>query len=366
LASRAVAGVTTTYLVDTQNPTGYAQIVYESSSGAGVYDTRSYVYGLDRISQNHYASGFTHAQISYYVYDGHGSVRALTDTSGNVTDTYDYDAFGNLISSTFAGIPPGGTSAAPTANEFLFAGEQYDSDLHLYYNRARYLNVSTGRFWSMDTYEGDDQDPPSLHKYLYAEGDPVDGMDPSGNQDDVAAAGSDAIENMASLNLAAVVAGVKNTIRDDPRDLWLVPEADHQRYGVKAGWSSARPPERSILYVLQRKDGKPLKNRDYNWTISEHQEVAALAGPCGTSSQDGGRFCDGITPFLWKTPFKSDQTFSISPQPGNFNPANENYNVIVHTNDGDFGTLRIWMDWHAVTINGFEKWTGTDDYECTY
>jgi len=27
-------------------------------------------------------------------------VRALTDASGNVTDTYDYDAFGNLLYDT--------------------------------------------------------------------------------------------------------------------------------------------------------------------------------------------------------------------------------------------------------------------------
>jgi len=31
--SKTVAGVTTTYLVDTLNPTGYAQVVYESFSG---------------------------------------------------------------------------------------------------------------------------------------------------------------------------------------------------------------------------------------------------------------------------------------------------------------------------------------------
>ena len=29
---------------------------------------------------------------SYYVYDGHGSVRVLADESGKVTDTYVYDA----------------------------------------------------------------------------------------------------------------------------------------------------------------------------------------------------------------------------------------------------------------------------------
>jgi RHS repeat-associated protein len=115
-----------------------------------------------------------------YVYDGHGSTRALADPSGAVTDTYDYDAFGNLVHSTATGIPPGGTTVTATPNEFLFAGEQFDSDLNLYYNRARYLNVSTERFWTMDDYEGDDQKPLSLHKYLYAEAGPVDQIDPSG------------------------------------------------------------------------------------------------------------------------------------------------------------------------------------------
>ncbi len=98
-------------------------------------------------------------------------VRALTDTTGAVTDTYDYDAYGNLLHSTGA-----------TPNNYLFAGEQFDPDLGFYYNRARYLNTSTGRFWSMDTGEGDDQkDPLSLHKYLFTKADPVDGIDPSGN-----------------------------------------------------------------------------------------------------------------------------------------------------------------------------------------
>ncbi len=84
--------------------------------------------------------------------------------------TYDYDAFGNLIHST-------GT----TPNNYLFAGEQFDPDLHLYYNRARYLNTSTGRFWTMDPFEGDFQDPMSLHKYLYGSANPVSRIDPSGN-----------------------------------------------------------------------------------------------------------------------------------------------------------------------------------------
>ena len=106
---------------------------------------------------------------SYYVYDGHGSVRALADESGKVTDKYVYDAFGNLIS-----------SVGSTKNDFLFCGEQFDPVTGLYYLRARYMNPSVGTFISMDSYEGSIDDPVSLHKYLYADANPVMNSDPSG------------------------------------------------------------------------------------------------------------------------------------------------------------------------------------------
>src|SRR5579859_6741661 len=170
--AKTVAGVMTRYLVDTQNPTGYAQVIAEEAPNTA--PLVPYVYGLERISQrrNVVINGTNTTQIRYFDYDGHGSVRALTDTSGNVTDTYDYDAFGNLIHQT-------GT----TQNVYLYSGEQFDPDLNLYYNRARYLNISTGRFWSMDTEEGNDDEPLSLHKYLYTNANPVDGIDPTGNDD---------------------------------------------------------------------------------------------------------------------------------------------------------------------------------------
>lgn len=49
--------------------------------------------------------------------------------------------------------------------------------------RARYYNPLTGRFMSRDPEDGDPTDPATLHKYLYAGGDPVDGWDPTGRAD---------------------------------------------------------------------------------------------------------------------------------------------------------------------------------------
>jgi len=45
---------------------------------------------------------------------------------------------------------------------------------------ARYYNPATGRFLSRDPLDGDPMDPKGLHKYLYANGDPVDSIDPTG------------------------------------------------------------------------------------------------------------------------------------------------------------------------------------------
>ncbi len=162
--AKTVGGATTQYLVDDLNPTGYAQVVEELVNGAV---TRRYTLGLQRISQTQLLnSAWT---TSFYGYDGFGSVRQLTDPTGVVTDTYDYDAWGNAVDVT-----------GSTPNLYRYRGEQYDPDLNLYYLRARYFNPLTGRFLTRDQAEGKQIDPKGLHKYLYAGGDPVNVIDPTG------------------------------------------------------------------------------------------------------------------------------------------------------------------------------------------
>ena len=85
---------------------------------------------------------------SYYHYDGQGNTVALTDDNENVTDTYVYSAFGELVSST-------GT----TVNPFRYGGQYgYYTDVETndIYIRARSYNPSLGRWLSRDPigYEG--------------------------------------------------------------------------------------------------------------------------------------------------------------------------------------------------------------------
>ena len=56
-----------------------------------------------------------------------------------------------------------------------------DSETGLYYLRARYMNPETATFTSMDSYAGNIYDPASLHRYLYANANPVKYTDPSGH-----------------------------------------------------------------------------------------------------------------------------------------------------------------------------------------
>ncbi|MDQ3907492.1 MAG: DUF6531 domain-containing protein, partial [Acidobacteriota bacterium] len=196
--AKTVGGVTTKYLVDTNSPTGYAQVVDELQGGSVV---RSYAYGHERLSQRQLLTG--NWVTSYYGYDGHGSVRLLTDPSGAVTDTYTYDAFGNLINST------GGTP-----NEYLYSGERLDANTGFYYLRARYMNPSSGRFWTMDSYEGGNSDPLSLHKYLYGAGNAVNNVDPDGHMSLGEAVQvvtvSSVLANLSIFTIAGISAGLHN------------------------------------------------------------------------------------------------------------------------------------------------------------
>jgi RHS repeat-associated protein len=51
--------------------------------------------------------------------------------------------------------------------------------------RARYYNPATGRFVERDPLDGYINVPATLHKYLYASGNPVNRIDPSGKGDEL-------------------------------------------------------------------------------------------------------------------------------------------------------------------------------------
>ncbi|BCX50344.1 conserved hypothetical protein [Haloferula helveola] len=174
------------YLIDRLNPTGYSQIAEERNDTGELVTV--YDIGLDVLAfHTNPASNPQSAELErqWITYDGLGSVRALTNDAGEITESYTYEAYGQLIgllrldgtSGLFVAADPSSTPHSP----LLFTGEQWDADLGMYFLRARYLNPATGRLHTQDTYEGRNGEPLSLHKYAYAHGNPVSNTDPSGN-----------------------------------------------------------------------------------------------------------------------------------------------------------------------------------------
>ena len=144
-------------------------------------------------------------QVSYYLYDRHGDVHALLNEAGRITDKYYYNAYGELIEKT-----------GDTENHYLYTGEYYDGISNLYYLKARYMNPATGNFLTMDTYAGSIYDPDTLHKYLYANGNPVKYSDPSGNIFSavgtlVATTISTVYNNFDTLNAMGIISGLNNS-----------------------------------------------------------------------------------------------------------------------------------------------------------
>ena len=101
----------------------------------------------------------------YYHYDALGSVIALSDSTGDTVQTYEYSVFGEPA-----------VEDANHTNPFMFAGRRYDIEIGLYYNRARYYNPYTGRFLQTDPSGYSD----GMNWYAYCGSNPLNCMDPTG------------------------------------------------------------------------------------------------------------------------------------------------------------------------------------------
>ena len=155
---KTVDGLVTEYVQEIGAP--FPIVVVETTGG----QTRFYMYGTALVT----TVGPAGDRSSYHA-DGLGTVRALTNHTGQLTDGYAHDAFGQVRSHT------GGVG-----QPFSFAGEQRDAELGLVFLRSRYLDPGTGRFITPDPWRGQENFPQTLNRYPYVANDPVNHVDPSG------------------------------------------------------------------------------------------------------------------------------------------------------------------------------------------
>ena len=162
--SKTVDGKTINHIWD-----GNKQIVVDMDD-SDWYSAEVYVRGTNLLAKFSKQSGNVKTDYQYYTQNAHGDVVNLTDSTGAITKSYKYDAFGVEQNVDDA-----------DDNAFRYCGEYYDSESGTIYLRARYYNPTIGRFISRDSVTGDNADPLSLNLYTYCHNNPVQFVDENGH-----------------------------------------------------------------------------------------------------------------------------------------------------------------------------------------
>ena len=186
--------------------------------------TAKYLRGMNLISRT------DSSRTTYYLFNAHGDVVDLANSSGSSVKSYDYDAFGNEKS-----------PSASDRNPFRYCGEYWDTETGTYYLRARYYDPLIGRFTQQDSHwtsanaiYGDNPNQlaqredalgltsytyspqiscilQSGNLYVYCINDPINGSDPDGEV---------IIPNIVAGVFVGALAGLASDIVSRPGDYY--------------------------------------------------------------------------------------------------------------------------------------------------
>jgi RHS repeat-associated protein len=145
----------------------------------------------DAVSWGFVVPGVVPSQTEHYHVDALGSVRVVTDASGQVPRYHDFEPFGAEWNATLG----------PRPESHLFTGKERDPGTGLDYFGARYLASELGRFTTTDpvyTWTENLVDPQRWNRYAYVRNNPLRYVDPDGGdiRDFVAGVGNALLSNL--------------------------------------------------------------------------------------------------------------------------------------------------------------------------
>jgi RHS repeat-associated protein len=104
---------------------------------------------------------------AWYLTDILGSVRQVAQTNGTVLDALTYGSYGNILTET----------NSTNGDRFKYTAREWDSEIGLQYNRARYYDPKAGRWISQDPIRFRARDS---NLYRYVSNSPINQIDPRG------------------------------------------------------------------------------------------------------------------------------------------------------------------------------------------
>ncbi|MDM8539868.1 RHS repeat-associated core domain-containing protein [Desulfococcaceae bacterium HSG9] len=120
------------------------------------------------ITMHHFNSG-TKGQMYWYHYNSKRDVAGLTKQNGNSHHNYRYDPYGGVI-------PDTGNFTDPH-NHYTLTGKEFDENTGLVWFGARHYDPNVGVWMTQDVYRGDTNNPMSLNRYAYVDGNPTSHYD---------------------------------------------------------------------------------------------------------------------------------------------------------------------------------------------
>ena len=131
-----------------------------------VYDESGRPFAL-----NHSTNGGSSFTTYYYILNLQGDVVKLVTASGSSVATYEYDAWGKVLSAT---------GSMADKNPLRYCGYYYDTETGFYYLQSRYYDPANRRFINADSYVSVDNSFVGVNLFAYCLNSPVGLRDDGG------------------------------------------------------------------------------------------------------------------------------------------------------------------------------------------